>query len=94
MKLLNTNDCQPITAVLRNAGICGSKSHQVVWRTEFCVIHSSHESRAAQSRGPLAETHELTIAIIQLLQKMSNSRKKRILFQKLLIRFTFDLDLK
>jgi len=51
--LLNTNDCQPITAVFRNAGFCISKSHQVAWKSEFCVIHSSHKFRAAQSRGPL-----------------------------------------
>jgi hypothetical protein len=42
-------------------GVCSSKSHQVVWRTEFCVIHSSHKFLAAQSLGPLWATQNPTI---------------------------------
>ena len=48
------NKTLQLTAVLRNAGFCNPKSHQVVWSSEFCMIHSSHQTRAAQSRGPLA----------------------------------------
>jgi hypothetical protein len=51
---------QLLTAVLRNAGFYGSKSHQVVWGSDFCVIHSSHKFRAAQSRGPLRASLKIT----------------------------------
>ena len=47
---------QKLTAALRNAGFYNPKSHQVVWSSEFYVIHSSHQTRAAQSRGPLAHS--------------------------------------
>jgi hypothetical protein len=53
-----TDNRQGLTAVFRNAGIYSSKSHQVVWRSEFCVIHPSNEIRAAQSRETLWATND------------------------------------
>jgi hypothetical protein len=44
---------EPLTAVLRNAGICVSKSHQVAWKFALLLIHWSPETRATQIRGPL-----------------------------------------
>jgi hypothetical protein len=43
---------------LRNAGFCGSKSHQVALNFSLLLIHQSPETRAAQSRGTLAEMAE------------------------------------
>jgi hypothetical protein len=67
-----------------------------IYGTGSLLLHgciSATRNGYAPVRSTLAETHEVAIAIIQLMIRMSNSRKKRILFQKLPIRFTFDLDL-
>jgi hypothetical protein len=52
-----------LTKVLRNAGYCGSKIHQVAWRFEFCLILSIPETRAAKSR-------EKSICAIRLKQQL------------------------
>lgn len=77
------NKTLQLTAVLRNAGFCSSKSHQVVLRTEFCVIHAGHETRAAQSRAPsnCLKTNQFACVIrIPIFEKYHTSNSQKCIF--------------